>query len=1149
MRNRLLLFLLISFIVLSCKNNETENSSEKYSDFEPTEETARPWVYWYWMHNAYSKEGITADLEAMADAGIGGAYLMSIKGPTDPPLIDPPIHQLSEEWWEMVSFAMEEAKRLDLKIAMHAADGFAVAGGPWITPENSMQKVVWADTLMDGGQKLEARLPKPEDYEGYYKDIATFAIPREKAYSKSSQEIPKVTSSLENETVDYLAYPDEDGNFRLSEKGYIQYEFEEPFPANSIQIETKGNNYQSHRLIVETSEDGKNFEKLTRLIPPRHGWQDTDFNYTHSIPPVESKYYRFVYDPEGTEPGSEDLDAAKWKQSLKVSKITLQEEALIDNFEGKSGAVWRISPRTKNTNIPDEKVTAKEDLINITEYIDEQGNLDWEAPQGNWRIIRFGHTSTGHKNETGGAGKGLEVDKFNPEAIRFQFDKWFGEAARQAGPDVASEVLTVFHIDSWEAGSQNWSPVFQEEFKKRRGYDLVEYLPVMAGIPIEDVETSEQVLTDVRHTISELITDNFFGAMAEEADKRGAKFSSENVAPTMVSDALLHFKNVDYPAGEFWLRSPTHDKPNDMLDAISAGHIYGKDIIQAEAYTQLRMDWDEHPGSLKTLGDLHYALGVNRFFYHVFVHNPWTDRMPGMTLDGIGTYFQRNQTWWEPGKAFFDYASRVQYKLQQGNAVVDLAVFTGEEIPSRAVLPDRLLPFLPGIFGEEKVEKEEERLKNEGQPVGRMPKEVSYSKNTTNLTEWVNPLNGYKYDSFNRDVLLNDAKVVNGKVRFKGGVTYSALLFPGSRKMSPNKMVSLEVAEKISDLTQKGATVFLAEKPEYAPGYISSEGQEAWEETIAELWGTASDYKTENDIKSRNLGEGRIIRLPFAKENFSEINIAPDVVFPELSREKSTSFAWTHRKTRDSDIYFISNQEEEQKEIAVSFRVEGKTPELYDPVFNKTIPLKQWETENGRTIIPLKFYENASLFVIFKDEDVENKSSEEGKNWPEFETSKTLDEDWKLTFDPKYHGPKNPVQTDKLFDWSKSDNDSIKHYSGTVVYEKTFNWEEGQQDGLWLHLGELANIATVKLNGKNCGTAWTFPYRVDLSNAIKKGGNTLQIEVTNTWGNRLIGDQNLTEEERLSWTTAPFRLDDEALRKSGLLGPVKIIKETENSKE
>ena len=1130
-----LLLLLAGFV------SAQETYKKETTAFQPTIESSRPWVYWYWMKSAYSKVGITADLEAMKQAGIEGAYLMTIKGPAEPPLIEPPVLQLSPEFWDMVRWAFIEADRLGVKLAFHAADGFAVAGGPWITPEMSMQKVVWSTTEFLGGKKVSMKLPVPEHYQDYYQDIATYAIPIKELEQSSKITIPKVTTSNEEEAY-FLANPAKDGNLKISDKGWILYEFDSPFLCRNINIQTKGLDFQAQRLIIETSNDGINFSFHQRLQPPRQGWQNTDYGTTSAIKAVTAKYFRFVFDPAGTEPGAEDLDFAKWNQAnLKVSKITLSNQSLIDNYEGKSGAVWRLSPTTTEAFIPNSNAFPKSAIINVSKFVDANGNLNWKAPKGKWKIIRMGHTSTGHENATGGAGKGLEVDKLNPDLIRFQLDHWFGEAVRTAGPELTSRVLKILHLDSWECGSQNWSSVFQAEFKKRRGYDIVDYLPVMAGIPIESTATTEKVLYDVRKTIAELVADNFFGTVAEIAKENNVKFSSENVAPTMMSDGLLHFKYVDYPSGEFWLKSPTHDKPFDMLDAISGGHIYGKDIIQAEAFTALRMDWDEHPGNLKTVADRNYALGINRFFYHVFVHNPWIDRKPGMTLDDIGSFFQRDQTWWKPGKAWFDYCQRVQLQLQKGKPVVDLAVFIGEDLPSRSLVPDRLFPFIPNVFGQERVASEKLRLENKGQPTAKMPKEVTYSKNNTDLSQWINPMNGYQYDSFNADVLLNRAKVENGKISFGGGIEYSALLFPGSRRMAPNKIISLAVAEKILQLVKDGATAFIDEKPIAAPSFQTDIDAKKWKAVVDELWIKPNDLIENNSASiSWKLGKGTVIVLPFLDADFSKIEMDPDVLFSDSKNQDRGSIAWTHRRTADEEIYFISNQLEEQRTISISFRESGKIPSLYNPVTDEITVLKEWKVENGRTIIPLELDKNESCFVIFKRKTTITNLAN-GTNLSSFKTVQILDENWNLQFDANFKGPEKALKINSLFDWSTSENENIKYYSGTAVYTKELVRDQNTKEAVYLNLGSIANLAEVIVNGIDCGTIWTFPYRTNISKALKKGKNTITIKVTNTWANRLIGDQKLPEKDRLTWTTARYRLvESENLLKAGLLGPVTL---------
>ena len=1107
------IFLLLSFSLKEVKAQSNDS--------------AKSWVFWYWMQASVSKEGITADLEAMKQAGIGGAYLMPIKGATNPPLFTPVAEQLSPQWWEMVKHALREADRLGLKIGMHVSDGFALAGGPWITPELSMQKVVSSQIAITGGKKTKIVLPQPESKENYYKDIAVYAFPSVPGTGGSTRTIiPKVTTST-GVDASFLIKADNKESLKSNDPLWIQYEFEKPFTARTVFIYTNGNNVQAHRLIIEVSDDGKSFRSIGRLEPPRHGWQDTDEDITHSINPTSAKYFRFTYDKSGSEPGAEDLDAAKWKPSLKLVRLELSSEPRVHQFEGKSGAVWRVSKRTTSQQIADNLCVPLNKIINLSDKLNPDGSLNWKAPKGNWTIMRVGHTSTGHTNATGGAAIGLECDKFNPEAIKLQFNSWYGEALRQAGPDLAPRILNTFHVDSWECGSQNWSPVFRDEFKKRRGYDLLPYLPVMAGIPIESAETSEKFLYDIRKTIAELVNDKFYKTLAQSAKEKGVIFTAESVAPTMISDGLLHYKTVDIPMGEFWLNSPTHDKPNDMLDAISGAHIYGKNIVQAEAFTTVRMAWNEHPGMLKTLQDRNYALGINKMVYHVFTHNPWMDRKPGMTLDGVGLYFQRDQTWWKQGRAWVEYAERVQTLLQQGKPVADVAVFTGEDIPRRSVLPDRLVPFLPGIFGKDVVEAEEKRLANIGEPMRQIPAGVSNSANMADAEDYVNPLRGYAYDSFNPDALLS-AKVENGKVVFESGATYNLLVIPGKSRLNPNNdWMSLEVIGKLLELAKSGARILISEKPKYQPGLQQGESAK-FNEVVDELW-------------NGNFS-GNVIRGIYHDATFGKIGIERDVDVKDGSGNYAKNIAYTHRESGTDDIYFISNQEQKERILEFSFRRESNVIELYDPVTNRKWQAKDFKFENNHTAVPIKLAPNASLFVIFK-KATEGPAIKKTQNWTDFENVQTIAGPWKVSFDSTLGGPEKTVVFNDLTDWTTHADTSIKYYSGTASYTKTFTSKVSGNKPVWLDLGKVANLAEVKVNGQSCGIAWTPPYRVDISKAIKKGRNQLTIEVANTWANRLMGDQQLPENKRITKTTAPYRLEGKPLEEAGLLGPVRLMGE------
>jgi len=1060
-------------------------------------ESAKPWVFWYWMHGAVSKEGITADLEAMKEVGIGGAYLMPIQDTLSTIPFQPTVRQLTPEWWTMIKFAIQEAKRLNLKLAMHVSDGFALAGGPWITPELSMQKLVWTKTYFKWGDTGRVDLDQPESYDGFYKDVAVFAYPANSSYAFSNEVMIPTVSASNGTKPQFLSFvdPDNKESFKSDSACWIQYKYPEPFTCRSIRIHTGANSYQAQRLIIQTSEDGVNFKTITRLGPPRHGWQDTQEDYTHAIPAATSRYFRFVYDKEGSEPGSEDLDAAKWKPSLKVMGLYLSDEPVINQYEAKNGSIWRVAANSTTQQVAEEDAIGLKNIINLTNRMDSDGNLHWAAPAGDWVVVRIGHTSTGQTNATGGAGKGLECDKFNATAIKLQFDNWFAKTFEKTDPALAKEVLKIFHVDSWECGSQNWSSNFTTEFKKRRGYDLVPYLLVMTGVPVESVEKSEKVLHDVRTTIAELVNDVFYVTLKKLSAAKGCQFSAESIAPTFVSDGLLHYKNVDLPMGEFWLNSPTHDKPNDMLDAISGAHIYGKNIIQAEAFTTLRMDWSEHPGSLKAIGDRNFALGINKMVLHVFTHNPWMDRKPGMTLDGVGLYFQRDQTWFKQSKAWIEYLTRCQALLQLGKPVVDIGVFTGEEVPRRSVLPDRLVNTLPGIFGKEKIETEKKRLENIGQSLRQIPDGVTHSANMADPENWIDPLNGYKYDCFNPDVLMQ-MKVVNGRAVTPGGASYAVLVIPGRHPMNPNGTMSTVVLNKLKQLANAGARIII--------------GQE-----------NIHLFK----------GNKNILPAPFTESSFVKLGLKKDLV---IEYDKH-SIAWTHRKLSNADIYFISNQLDSTDFFSFLFQIDGKEPEVWDPVNGTAIYPSNWELKGGKAILKMELAPHQSVFIIFR------KKGE--KNQPNFSMAYEVREfpitgTWNVEFG-------NDVKTsdvEKLLSWSASNDSRIKYYAGTAFYRNSFIVDRTMTEAnTVLKFDSIFNIATIKINGINCGTIWTAPYKLDITKAIKPGENKVEIEVTNTWHNRLIGDAMLPPEKRITWTTAPFRLKDKPLLPAGLVGDVKLI--------
>jgi len=994
-------------------------------------DTIKPWTFWYWMYGAVSEQGIKADLQAMKEVGLGGCYLMPIRGAVERPEYEGTADALSDNFWKMVDLALVQADSLGLGMGIHVCDGFALAGGPWIKPEESMQKIVFCDTIMDGGFH-HFRMTKPQHYENYYEDIAVYAIPirQERPGTPYISYSPEVTVNAK-------------GVYCADKPCWIQYVFDKPTLVQNIEIEPSGTNIQCQRLKVRASDDGIVFYDVKQLTPPRQGWQNTGFNTTFSIPPTRARYFRFEWTPEGTEPGAEDLDAAKWKPVLRLKSIKLGSWSLIDNWEGKAGYVWRIAPDTPQEDLSVNDLLRPSDLIR-GEIVGDLVEID--LPKGMWRILRMGHTSTGHTNATAGGAKGLECDKFSKEAVEKQVENWFGLFMNRPN----HKAIQYLHVDSWECGSQNWSKNFAQEFERRRGYDLIPLLPVYAGVPMKD---GEKILRDIRMTINELVNEVFFTTVAQKAKDYGVQLSSESVAPTMVSDGMEHYKYVDIPMGEYWLNSPTHDKPNDMLDAIHGGHVYGKKIIQAEGFTEVRGVWDETPASIKALLDRNFALGMNRLFFHVNTHNPWLDRKPGMTLDGIGLFFQRDQTWFPEAKALVDYITRCQTLLQKGTPVVDIAVYTGEEMPSRALTPDRLVPMLPGLFGEERVASEKKRLANVGQPMEESPVGVRHSAGILDLKDWINPLHGYQYDSMNKDALLNMP------------FNYKVLVIP------EGCIISKEAHERIEQLRQQG--VVIIDKPWYA-------------ETI----------------------EG----------------IERDVILPE-------GIAYTHRATAEQDIYFLANQMDKEREITASFRSTGRIPYIYDPVTDEVTQV-DYSEENGRTIVTFTMPAFGSLFIPTQG----IQSSHAGN--PEFPrresrvpTQGIIENSYHITFKES----NITLDNQQLFDWSQHPDERIRYFSGHAMYTTTWKMKKQPAGRAWIQLPDVKDIAHVWVNGIDCGIAWTAPYEVEVTKALQKGKNKIEIEVVNTWHNALRGmDQGKSPYEGI-WTNAKYRTKGDNLLPAGLL--------------
>jgi hypothetical protein len=491
--------------------------------FNNPPESSKPGVLWMWMGSNISRQGITRDLETLKDAGFNRTTMFHLADITTslPAEIGnrpgPEIISWTETWWELVRFAAEESKRLGMDFGMFNCPGYETSGGPWITPELSMQDICWSEQVVKGNSRVSLKLKQP------------------------------------------------DVNPRANH----------PFPSYNR----------------ETGQEE---------IP---------------VVPARNTYYRDI-------------------------------------------AVLAV---------PSTGIITKNNVINLTDKMQPDGELSWDAPDGGeWAIYRFGHTTTGAVIfPAQWQVAGLECDKMNQEAVDFHIDHVISGIRKHLG-DLIGTGFTHVHFDSYEAGIPTWTPKMQEEFLKRRGYDLTPYLVTFAGKKIGSKKDSVKFRNDFDATIRDLYRDVYFATISKKMDAAGLTFLSEPYGGPWRNDEVMPY--VQNVMTEFFTDRGVFS-PFEFEPTVAALRKAGKNLIETEAFTgrPAYSQWTETPAWLKPIGDAAYCAGSNRFIIHRFVHQPWDDRFkPGATMGQWGSHFDRTQTWWEPGKALVKYWQRCQALLQWG---------------------------------------------------------------------------------------------------------------------------------------------------------------------------------------------------------------------------------------------------------------------------------------------------------------------------------------------------------------------------------------------------------------------------------------------------------------------------------------------------
>ena len=809
--------------------------------------------------------------------------------------------------------------------------------------------------------------------------------------------------------------------------------------------------------------------------------------------------------------------------------------------------------------IPSDAVTSKDDVVAL--QVDSNGRVAWNVPDGEWTLIRMGHTPTGAENSPSPvAGRGPEVDKMSRTAMDHFWDGMMASVLKDNGK-VEKFGLNNALIDSYEVGSQNWTPKLREEFTKRRGYDPGPFLPAITGRIVQSGEMTERFLWDWRRTICDLFSDNYFAYFKELCHKNGLKFSVEGYGNGSF-DNLQVSGLGDIPMGEFWV-------PNGMAQestklAASAAHTNGRPVIGAEAFTadENQGRWLVDPYSAKALGDRIFTLGINRYIFHRYAHQPWLNLEPGMTMGPWGMNLDRTITWWDQGQAWMKYIARCQYLLQSGRFVADVVSFTGEEGPND----------LPMMKGKEIPE-------------------------------------GYDYDGCDATV-LHQMRVENGQIVLPTGMRYRVLMLPNSPWMTAKTI------RKIEQLIKDGATV-VGTPPVKSPSLSDyPNGDLVVQQTAKAIWdksaprhaymGTVREvlasqriapdltstrpvnwiHRVEKDTDiyfvanpnyrpidldvSFRIGnrqpelwnpetgsmekasvwrsEGNRTRVSMRLESAGSVF----VVFRKPSREKHlTSLVWlgeSDKEPKPPKVEIISARyqatdgtggidvTEQAKALIVrgEMSIEATNANFGDPTVNHAKHLLVVYTIDGKRF-ERKVDENGSLEFMTQGPDnaIPNFLIVDGKiqSWRVGQmkfsmsdgtsglvgsrpTNVVFNVPWTVQFQPNRGAPAS-IRMDRLLSWSDSNVLGVKYFSGTAKYQTNFAYTPSSNT-TWLDLGKVKNFAEVELNGHKFETLWKVPFRIDISKYLKSGQNSLVIKVTNLWPNRLIGDEQYPPEAKFN---------------------------------
>jgi len=1094
-------FVLAAILVaLNARAGELERS------FAVPPEGTRPRCYWYWMDGHITREGITKDLDAMKCVGIGEAYIGIISGQSGMPA-NPGPKALTEAWWDNIEHAVREGGRLGVDIGLFNSPGWSQSGGPWVKPEQAMRYVVLPETRLRGPQRFEGKLPAPT---GKFQDVAVLAFPA----PAGEDELAKITTRTPTR---------------------VQFEMATPFTTRSVSVQPVAAVNVSAEL--QASDDGQHYRTVKKFTINRHNLKIQVgpvplASVVASFPATTARYFRLEFSA-GCELGDIRLSPAARVESIAEKSLLKVFQEPLPPFDFYT---WPLQAESESAGLTVTPAAVRD----LTKLLAADGTPRWDVPSGEWIVLRAAMTPTGTQNAPAPVeATGLEVDKMNRAALKAHFDAYVGYLLKRMPADERKALKHVV-ADSYEMGPENWTDGFAGDFRQRYGYDPLPWLPVLTGRIVGSADQSDRFLWDLRRLVADRIARDYAGGLRDLCHEHGLKMWLENYGHWGFPAEFLQYGGAcDEVDGEFWVGAPGPEDGVELRDAASAAHIYGKPAVWAEAFTG-GPSFKTAPGALKVLGDWAFCEGINQFVLHVYIHQPWEDKQPGINA-WFGTEFNRHNTWFGQGKAWIDYLRRCSVMLQAGQPVADVAYFISEDTPKMAGCRKPELP------------------------------------------------PGRDYDYINAEVIQKDLGVRNGLLTLPHGVSWRVLVLPESATMRP------ELLHRIRDLIKAGGTV-VGTPPSRSPSLENfPKCDEEVRQLAREVWGE----RAAGPSGEHKLGKGRIVWGKGLDEVLAALGSQPDFESPAKLRFK-------HRRQGATEIYFVANSAAAFVTTAAAFRVDGKVPELWWPDSGRIERPAVFEVADGVVRLPLSLGPRGSVFVVFREQAataepqlvsitqagaevlgtkmnvpsagnalipprvtrnaagrIEVQATQSGDYQLRFDNGNTqtltisavlapveITGPWEVRFAPGWGAPEK-VAFDSLTDWTKRAEDSIKYFSGQATYRKTFELSPEQvgtgSSNITLDLGDVRDLATVRVNGRELATLWLAPWQVDITAAVKPGGNTLEIVVVNTWNNRLAADAARPAAGRRTFlSTWKMKRSGAlvergaALLPAGLLGPVTL---------